>query len=169
MQFPPIKAELVKLKGGLDEVTPTLTLPPGSARQSSNFECSSYGGYSRIDGYERYDGRPAPSKATYTAIYLVATLSTPSVGQTLTGGTSGATGVIASVTLAGYLVITKVVGVFVNGEVVSVGATTIGTTRAATGTTTSKESAQNQLAAANIYRTDILPPTGSGAVRGVFV
>lgn len=65
--------------GGLDLVTPSLRLAPGVLRASLNFECAPYGGYSRIDGYERFDGHTSPSTATFQIIQFggVRTVSVP--------------------------------------------------------------------------------------------
>jgi hypothetical protein len=46
-------------------------LPPGIARRAANFECSITGGYTRIEGYERFDGRPSPSAAVYNPLGTV--------------------------------------------------------------------------------------------------
>lgn len=158
----------VQLRGGLDQVTPAMYLKPGVARQSSNFECSVYGGYTRIDGYERFDGRPSPSSATQTPVFIPTMLSVPTVGQTLTGATSGATGVIAEVE-ADYLVLTKTTLSFTAGEMARVGATNIGLVSATGRPMTSQETAVHIAAASDIYRADIQKVPGSGPVRGVFV
>mgnify|MGYP000966022289 CR=1 FL=1 len=55
--MPRVQYDLIRLRGGLDQVTPTLSLPPGFVRRSTNFEASITGGYTRIAGYERFDGR----------------------------------------------------------------------------------------------------------------
>jgi sugar lactone lactonase YvrE len=83
MKMPATQAEVIQLKGGLDQVTPTLGLKAGVCKQASNFECSVYGGYSRIQGYERYDGRPAPSAALGTIVFLNPMLVVPAIGATL--------------------------------------------------------------------------------------
>jgi len=81
---PKVQYDLIRLGGGLDQVTPTLSLKPGIARRATNFECSITGGYSRIAGYERFDGHESPSDAIYSI--LVCTLSaTVTVGVTVTG------------------------------------------------------------------------------------
>ena len=49
--MPPVKYSLIQLQGGLDLVTPTLSLPPGIARSAVNFEVAITGGYTRIAGY----------------------------------------------------------------------------------------------------------------------
>ena len=67
-KMPPTQYDIIQLRGGLDLVTPTLSLPSGVARDAVNYEVSITGGYSRIAGYERFDGRPNPSDATYTLL-----------------------------------------------------------------------------------------------------
>lgn len=166
-QLPRVQYELIRLGGGLDLVTPSLSLPPGVARSSVNFECSITGGYTRIAGYERYDGRPNPSDASYAAIAVTITGSI-SAGNTITGATSGATGVvfIVSGSTVGY---TKATGTFQVGETVRVGGIAQGTVSALTPLTalTSQQSAQYLNLAADVYRADIGLVPGSGPVRGV--
>lgn len=57
----------ILLNGGLDLETPALTVEPGRMLACKNFEVNTLGGYSRIEGYERYDGQPEPS-ATRDAV-----------------------------------------------------------------------------------------------------
>lgn len=54
------RAASVIMRGGLDLVTPAIALRPGTAIASLNYEPVP-AGYRRIDGYERFDGRPSPS------------------------------------------------------------------------------------------------------------
>lgn len=166
IQMPRVMYDTIALKGGLDLVTPTLSLPPGALKDSVNYECAVTGGYTRIVGYERRDGHTAPSSVTYQILTLASFVSTPAVGDTIVGQTSAATAVVAVVT-ATALVVTKVTGAFTT-EVVKVGATTIGTISALGGGVTSENDAVYTNAAADIYRADILAVPGSGAVRGVF-
>lgn len=155
------------MNGGLDLVTPTLSLPPGVARDALNFEASITGGYTRIAGYERYDGRPNPSDALYSII-TVNLSATVNVGDTIVGGTSAATGYVIS-TSTNQLVYTKGTGVFVVGEAIKVGGVTKGTMTAlgAATTTTSKQAAEYLNLAADAYRADIGAVPGSGPIRGV--
>jgi hypothetical protein len=90
--------DVVKMVGGWDQLTPTLSLAPGALRDVTNYELSALpgGGYSRIGGYERVDGRTSPSAASYSVVQVSSFTNTPTVGQTLTGFTSGATGVIVA-------------------------------------------------------------------------
>lgn len=58
----------VTLSGGLDLVTPPIKVEAGTASEALNYFESVKGGYTRIAGYERFDGQLSPSHATY---YLV--------------------------------------------------------------------------------------------------
>jgi len=87
----------VAFPGGLDQVTPALRLQPGAVGSGLNFECAQSGGYARIGGYERVDGRAAPSSAYYQVIQVASFANLPTVGQTVTQATSGATGVISDI------------------------------------------------------------------------
>lgn len=175
--------------GGLDLITPAIAIPPGRVIGCLNYEPVP-GGYKRMLGYERYDGRPRPSeqanasaiaaaraaigvvpgsgpvrgvwyfngdryavrdnagataavmhKATtggWAAVAHNRTLSFTSggtteivVGNTITGATSGATGLVRAVVLqsgtwaagdaAGYLVLANQTGTF-TAENLNVGA-----------------------------------------------
>lgn len=164
----PVDYDTVKMIGGWDQLTPKLSLSPGALLDVTNFEMASVpgGGYSRIGGYERYDGRSRPSDASYTVVQVGSFTNTPTVGQTLTGFTSTATGTIAALG-SNFMILTKVVGTFTNTEVVKVGATTIGTAVPTTTVFTAMQDAQYTQAAADIYRADIGAVPGSGPVRGV--
>jgi len=168
MSLPQMRLDQIILKGGLDQVTPALSLKAGVAKQASNYECSVYGGYTRIAGYERFDGHPSPSSATQSMVFIATMLSTPAVGDTIEDVTAGASGVIAAIE-PGYVVITKQVGSFVVGNMATVGATNIGLVTTSVGTLSVQENAINLAAAADIYRADIGAVPGSGPVRGVFV
>lgn len=166
-QLPKIAYELMRLGGGLDQVTPTLSLAPGTARNAVNFECSITGGYTRIAGYERFDGRTNPSDASYSTLTAAITGSI-AAGNTITGATSGATGVVfvVSGSTVGY---TKATGTFQAAETLNVGGVGQGTVTALGPATalTSQQSAQYLNLAADAYRADIQVVPGSGPVRGV--
>ena len=162
-----ITPEYIPFKGGLDVVTPMLNLSPGACRDSQNFVQDINGGYIPYQGYERYDGQTAPSDADYATLEAT-DIQTVTLGDTLTGNDSGATGVIVAVTLT-YFVLTKLSGTF-QTEVVKVGVTTKGTATGAQvfdGADTSKLHAQYKNLAADIYRDDITAVPGSGIIRGV--
>lgn len=154
--------------GGWDQVTPPLSMPPGFVRSVQNWECDVNGGYSRTLGYERYDGRSSPSAASYSIISLTLT-GTIAVGDTVTGVTSAATGVVIAVPGATSIAITKITGTFVSGEVLNVGGNPQATTTSAAiarSASTTLLHAQYLNLAADQYRSDILVPTGSGNSRG---
>ena len=165
--MPPVKYNLIQLQGGLDLVTPTLSLPPGVARESVNFEVSITGGYSRIPGYERFDGQPNPSDANYNLL-TVASSASLVVGNTITNLTSTATGVIIAISDTA-IVYTKAVGSFQAADGVYVSAV-LKTTVVSLGGTVAADSslaAQYLALAADNYRADIGAVPGSGPIRGV--
>jgi hypothetical protein len=165
--MPPVKYNLIQLQGGLDLVTPTLSLPPGVARESVNFEVSITGGYSRIPGYERFDGRPNPSDANYNLL-TVASATTLAVGNTITNLAATVSGVIIAIS-DNLVVYTKAVGAFLAADAVYVGGV-LKTTVVSLGGTVSADSSQaaEYLAlAADNYRADIGAVPGSGPIRGV--
>lgn len=166
MKAVPVKYNTIHMQGGLDLITPTLNLKPGLCRASVNYEASTTGGYSRIAGYERLDGRTAPSAATFT-ILTVSGSTLPAIGSTITGNTSGATAVLIAQTASAF-VVTKVTGTFNGTEVLKVSGTTVGTQTGFSGAGTPKLVAQYKALAADNYRADILKPTGAGAALGAF-
>lgn len=165
--MPPVKYNLIQLQGGLDLVTPTLSLPSGVARDALNFEVSITGGYSRIPGYERFDGRPNPSDAIYNLL-TVASASGLAVGDLIENVTSTVSGEIIDINDT-TIVYTKAVGAFVPTEGVYVGGV-LKTTVVSLGGTVSPNNATAAhylyLASQN-YRADIQAVPGSGPIRGV--
>jgi hypothetical protein len=163
---PKVNYDLIRLGGGLDQVTPALSLPPGVVRRAANFECSITGGYTRIAGYERFDGRPSPSAANYNI--LVLTFTAPvTVGQTVTGSVSAATGRVIAVNTAS-LVITRETGTFVAGDVLNNGSGFVGTITSVEGVAADGlTDAQYQSLAADNYRADITAVPGTGSILGV--
>lgn len=160
--------EPVYMRGGWDLSTPTLQLYPGALRDVQNFEMTATvaGGYQRIAGYERFNGEPSPSASSFSFIQVASFVNVPSVGQTLTGGTSSATGIILAVT-GTYIIVTKQTLSFINTEALFVGATPIGNATPTTIALSPKLSAQYLQLAADLYRIDILQVPGSGPIRGV--
>lgn len=173
MPAPQVQYDLVYLKGGLDLITPTLAIPAGVARNALNFEASITGGYTRISGYERFDGRPAPSAALFSSINVTfISGQTISVGNTITGVTSGQTGVVIAINTSGTtkdIYYTKASGSFTDGETIRVSGTNKATINSlgAVGTLTLKQQAQYLNLAAGVYRSDITVVPGSGPIRGV--
>lgn len=123
------------MQGGLNLAGLTLALKPGEATLLENFECLPHGGYRRYDGYERFDGRPEPHKATYNTIpFTTGQPAGIAVGDTITGATSGAAAHVLAVVVAsgsfaggnaaGTLVVDRVTGTFAATENLLVGGTT---------------------------------------------
>lgn len=56
----------ILLKGGLNLITPAISIPPGQVSAAINYEPDVLG-YSRITGLERFDGHPRPSDSTVSA------------------------------------------------------------------------------------------------------
>jgi hypothetical protein len=167
-QLPRVQYDLIRLGGGLDQVTPTLTLPPGFARKAANFECNVSGGYTRIAGYERFDGRPSPSAALYNILICTFT-GVVAVGDTVTGMTSAATGKVFAVTDT-TVVVTRQVGNFVVNEGLSVSAVQKATVTGIQGVSADGlTDAQYRNLAADDYRADIQAVPGSGKVLGVVI
>lgn len=163
---PEVRFESFPLEGGLDQHTPQLSLKPGVAREAVGWELSITGGYRRMDGYERFDGRPSPSAATYVALEVNITGALV-VGDAVNGQTSGATGVVAAID-GSTVAVTKLVGTFVAAENLRTGVTVQGTiTTAGVAVTDRVKAATYLLASTNIYRADIAAVPGSGQVRGV--
>lgn len=160
------RPHMIAFGGGWDDETPPILKPSGFVRASQNYECDQLGGYIRVKGYERYDGRTSPSSGVASVIDITLTGSI-SVGDTVTGVTSAATGVVIAV-VAGYIVVTKVTGTFLSGEVLNVGGSPQATTTsAAHGASTALLRAQYKNLAADEYRDDIAAVTGSGSILGV--
>lgn len=166
--------DYIPFMGGLDTVTPPLQIERGFARAARNFECSINGGYTRFQGYERFDGQAAPSDAQYAVLDVTIT-GAFAVGDTITGASSGATAVVLAVVTSGtpdYLVITKIVGTFTNPETLNVSGNPQGTTSSVAtvnGAATGVLHAQYNNLAADEYRDDIAAVPGSGPVRGVWM
>lgn len=163
------KPHPIRLRGGLDTSTAPMSVAEGALLGSKNYvERVLEGGYERIAGYERYDGRPRPSDAEVTALQGSPSWSVlATVGSIATGAISGATGVICywSDTL---LALTKVSGTFTFGEQLMVGGTPVG--QCNTSPSVPPLTLNVMMAgAAAIYRADIGLPPGSGPLCGACV
>lgn len=163
------KQDYYSLVGGLNLMAPALQIDPGFLIDCLNYEPEVLGGYRRINGFERYDGRPSPSQQTY---WLIETTAVGNIvaGNTVNGQTSGATGIVLQVNGTTELVITKLTGVFVTGENIRVGVAVKGVSTSGSqqgaASTPLLDATYRDLAATN-YRTDILIVPGSGAILGV--
>jgi hypothetical protein len=165
-RFPQVKAEAFRLAGGLNLVSPALDMKPGELLDALNYEPDITGGYRRMYGIERFDGRPRPSDANYYVIACAIT-GTVAVGNTITGATSGATAVVLQINGTTEMVVTKLTGTFV-AESFTVSAVVQGSISSAAlnGATTPLLHATYKGLAADSYRADIQAVPGTGAVRG---
>ncbi len=167
--IPAVTERYWEFGGGLDQVSPSITMPAGRLRACSNVEVGTSGNYSPIQGYERYDGRSKPSDAVYSILNATITGSY-AVGNTLTGATSAATGIILAAT-ATYFVLTRIVGTFQNGETLNIAASPVAvatSTAMQSAAPTTRLNATYRNLAADSYRADIAAVTGSGSVLGVW-
>ena len=177
-----IKTQYYSLGGGVDMVTPAITVSPGFARSSVNYEPLDQG-YMRIDGFERLDGQPKPSDASYWILDFDAGTAIISEGDTVTGADSGATGealidaVIESGSYggndaAGYNVLVNVVGTFQNNENLQVSAATKSVADGVVKQLGADTDALNDTYlqdAIETTRADILVVPGSGNMRGAWI
>lgn len=170
------------LRGGLNLVVPAIATPPGNCIAAQNYE-PQVRGYSRMDGIERFDGRLQPHKASYWVLPFDAGSVAVTAGQTVTGATSGATGVaLYAGTLSagsygasdasGYLVLYRVTGTFQDNENLQVSASTVAV---ANGTATER-GAETDANDRDWYRKAVTQTRaliqaipGSGPVRGICV
>lgn len=173
------------LQGGLNLSGLTIGLKAGEATLLENYECLPEGGYRRFDGFERYDGRPEPHKATYrTLAFDSGVPAGVAPGETVVGSDAGAAGRVLAVRVdTGSFATGDAAGVIVidnqgdtpawatADEYLLVGGVIRATKRGAM----VEESVLNpehddwRILAADARRLPILPVPGSGAVRGVAV
>lgn len=163
--------DVVPLQGGVDQVTTPILVQPGKLLSASNYEPDIFGGYARMKGIERFDGRQSPTDAPYYVMDANIT-GTLVVGDTVTGNTSAATGKVIYIDLTttpDTVVVTRVTGTF-GVEDILVGVSTVGSITATIyqgASSTAEHSLYKALTAAE-YRTDISAVPGEGAVRGVW-
>lgn len=167
------------LLGGLDQESAAISVPPGRAIGVLNHEAVSKG-YGRTQGYERFDGQPAPSETIFWTGTYDEGENALAVGDLVNGQTSGATGRIIGFTLesgswaggdaAGTFAIDILTGAFTPGENLREV-----TTKKAEIVTAPAISDKNDSANALIWwqqavdnrRNEIEKPPGEGPCRGV--
>lgn len=168
--------------GGLDTNSPAFGMKPGAVLNALNYE-PLVEGYGRIEGYERLDGRPAPSEATFYAVQFEGGTVPVSSGDLVTGGTSGASAiVVADAALdsgsfddgnaVGTFGVIDMLGEFVAGEPFIIGGETCGLVSydpSERYAPTIELRAAWLRAAQNVRRGFIGKVPGSGPVRGVAI
>lgn len=174
------KADITPLVGGLDLITPAISVAPGRCIAVANYEITDQG-TARCEGYERYDGQKAPSAATYSVLEFDAGQAAISAGDTVTGASSGATGIAlydaevetgtyGGSDATGFLVLYCVTGTFADDENLQVSAAT---KSVANGTQAVEAAATDTLhntylAAVRVaLRSSITTVPGSGNILGV--
>lgn len=169
-------------QGGLDTNSAALAVDPGAVISAMNYEPLAEG-YGRSVGFERFDGQTAPSDAVFWSIDFDAGSISFVYGDTVTGATSGATGVVianpydvtgtwAGSDAAGTLVLANVSGTFEDNEDLEVSAVVNAVANGAAtqgGAPTAALANTWELAAIAWHRAQIAKVPGEGAVRGVAV
>lgn len=174
-----------QMGGGLNTTDPPVMLSPGLLTFSKNVEVvPATGGYKRIDGYERYDGRAgSPSAANYTRLpYMFGGVRPITPGDIITGAVSGATGVVIgtvdltsgawnNVSAAGEVRITALTGTFQAGEALKIGGVVAATLNGGAISRALDDPGfkDNVRAAQTYYRNLIQKVPGSGKVLGVAI
>lgn len=170
LQSGDIRTSYIQLQGGIDLVSPALQIRPGVCIDAGNFVPEISGGYRRVGGYERFDGRLKPSDADYW-IMAVPDSSGFAVSDALVGNSSRQTAIVIAIPDAASLVVTKVSAAFTPGEQILVAAVPIATLTSMSinsGSSTALDVTYQDLAAA-VYRADIQAIPGEGQVLGVWV
>lgn len=106
--------------GGLDTETPVRQIPPGCVLGAENYEAKVGGGYARLGGIERFDGRTSPSSVDITIMAVDGLSGTFAAADVVDGMPSGATGIVAWAD-GSLLALVSVTGAFVSGDTLTVG------------------------------------------------
>lgn len=174
------KSKFYALGGGLDLVSPKITMKPGRLLTGINYSAVK-AGYRRDQGYERFDGQPKPSEATYWVLSFDQGQTEIEAAQTITGATSGATAIAlydATVTdgawagsdAVGSVVLVELSGTFEDDENLEVSAATVAV---ANGTALIRAASDDEsdltyrIASIERRRALISAVPGSGAIRGL--
>ena len=162
-----VRPDSVVIGGGMNLSVPPLFAKPGTARLAYNYEYAVDGGVERVRGLDAFDGRTAPSSAAYVMLQCSATISGISIGDTVEGSTSAATGKVIYIS-GDKIAMTRISGTFVveDLEVSSVVKATVSNTAPAI-----HGFVENTIykLAADDYQADITKVPGSGRVRGLAV
>lgn len=157
------------LGGGLDTETPVRKIPPGSVLGSDCYEPIVGGGYARLGGVERYDGRASPSAIDIVILAVEGLTGGLAAGNVLVGSPSAAQGTVAWI--SGELVaLVAVTGTFITGDTLTVGGAYCGVARMEPSVMPEEANAM-YAAAADWARTSIgaVPGLAGTPVRGAAV
>ena len=178
-----IRAKYFPLQGGENLTDAALSIQPGNLIFGKNYEVYAEGGYRRIDGFERFDGRTKPSESAYYILEFNAGTTATVDTNIITGATSSATGelivdsVVESGSYAGndavgYMVVALLSGTFAVGENIQVSASTVAVVKSVaveSGADTDALGETYAQAAEERARGDITIVPGSGNILGVWV
>ena len=177
---PNSKVTYVPISGGDDTATAPIEVDPGRAIMTRNYEVTTKGKLRLVDGYERFDGHPAPSGASYWLVNFDSGTDEVIVGDIVQSGTSTACGKVLFVILSsgawntgdatGYLILFNVTGTFASGNNLNVSSLTkcISTSVSIErGAPTEILDLSYWLAAIAATRNDIAAVPGSGAICGL--
>lgn len=177
VSYPATQMDSFPLQGGLNLVTPPLSMTPGTCRDAQNYEIGIDGGYRRLDGYCRYHSTALPTDQPYHVIPCqISDFYSFSLGKLLTGSSSGATARLIASGNTGfgqaYLVVTELSGSFSTSEAItsSGGAITEAVSTGATiqdGAPTPKLHGEYKELTAKWFSSLIQAVPGSGSILGV--
>lgn len=162
-----VLVDAASIAGGMDIVTTPMFAKPGSARLAYNYEYNLNGGVDRIRGIEPFDGQTSPSSATYIYLQCSASITSISLGDTVVGDTSGATGVCIYLSEA-FIALTRVTLTF-GVEDLKVGGITQATVIDASPSVDGFLENVLLKLAADEYQRDIGKVPGTGAIRGLAI
>ena len=163
-----VVSRFLQFYGGLDLVTPVVTVPSGRVRDSQNVFQDINGGYMSLQGYESFDGQVAPSDALWATLETTITGSV-SIGDVLTDDATTSFGTVLSIS-NDEVILSKVTGTFITGNI-KVATVVVGTCvgpQIIGGGTTAEDRAINKNLAADLYRADIAAIPGTGDVLGTW-
>jgi len=171
------RTKTFSLKGGLNLVDAPLTIPEGQGIIATNFDPLPREGYRRIQGFERYDGQPLSSVASYWILNYDGGTAAISEGDIVTGLTSGNTGEAlinqVGTVATGLLVLTNVTGSFTDNEDLQVSAATkciadgLATKRAASTPANDTIYLRDAIETQRLKILKVGAANGSGPVRGI--
>lgn len=166
--------DYLRFAGGFNTETKPWNAKGGELRQTQNYEMAiDSQGYTDIQGYEIFDGNPAPSSATYHIIDIDNIGPSIVVGVEINQATTLATAQVLAILTDGaqdQLVITKIVGTFDDFSVINFMAQANGTAASLalpSAAATPKLNALYNSLAADEFRTDVAAVPGSGSVLGI--
>lgn len=161
------RLDIVPLAGGVDQVTTPVMVEPGKLITCSNFEPDINGGYRRMGGFERFDGKQSPTDADYT--YVTTNSALISVGDTVATAGLTASGYVLFVS-GSDIAVSMTAGTFAPNDDLYVGATLVG--QVLTVSVNAAETVDDHTAIkkelANYIRTFISAPPGEGPIRGLW-